>query len=127
MEGLGAIPQRFRESWRANRHYHEFLEVNAVVGVLAAVEDVHHRNGQALHSGRQDRRRGEFRLRGCRPRRRHGHPQDGIGAELGLVGSAIDLQHQPVDQSLLAWVHAGSFGAIASLTLATAFSTPLPP
>ena len=31
---------------RADRHDHEFLEVDAAVGVRAAVEDVHHRHGQ---------------------------------------------------------------------------------
>ena len=33
---------------RADRHDHEFLEVDAVVGVNAAVEDVHHRHRQQV-------------------------------------------------------------------------------
>ena len=35
-----------RKLWRPTRHDHEFLEIDVVVGVLAAVEDVHHRHRQ---------------------------------------------------------------------------------
>ena len=44
--GLGAPAQRLGEGRRADRHDHELLEVDVVVGVRAAVEDVHHRHGQ---------------------------------------------------------------------------------
>ena len=51
MEGLRAVSERLGEGRRANRHNHELLKVHAVVGVLATVEDVHHRNRQALGAG----------------------------------------------------------------------------
>ena len=37
---------RLGERARADRHHHELLEVDAAVGVRAAVEDVHHRHRQ---------------------------------------------------------------------------------
>ena len=43
---LGAPAQAFGERRRAERHDHELLEVGRVLGVLAAVEDVHQRHGQ---------------------------------------------------------------------------------
>jgi len=36
----------FTEIRRAKRHDHEFLKIDVIVGVLAAVEDVHHGHGQ---------------------------------------------------------------------------------
>ena len=35
----------------AERHHHEFLEVDAAVGVRAAVEDIHHRRRQHRFGG----------------------------------------------------------------------------
>ena len=35
----------------AHRHDHEFLDVDRVVGVRAAVDDVHHRHGQHVRAG----------------------------------------------------------------------------
>ena len=46
MENLGPHAQRLPEGGRAQGHDHEFLEVDGVVGVLAAIDDVHHRHGQ---------------------------------------------------------------------------------
>ena len=46
VEDLGAHSDRLREGGSADRHDHEFLEVDIVVRVRAAVDDVHHRHGQ---------------------------------------------------------------------------------
>ena len=51
VEDLGAHAQRFFEAFCTGRHDHEFLDVDVVVGVLAAVDDVHHRQGQFLGIG----------------------------------------------------------------------------
>jgi hypothetical protein len=48
VEDLGAVAERLAEAWRAERHQHEFLQIDGVVGVRAAVDDVHQGNGQ-LH------------------------------------------------------------------------------
>ena len=52
---------------RAHRHDHEFLDVDGVVGMRAAVDDVHHRHGQQV---RRWRRRDSGRAAGPRPRPR---------------------------------------------------------
>ena len=50
VEDFGAGPQRLGERGGADRHHHELLEVDARVGVRAAVQDVHHRDGQRERS-----------------------------------------------------------------------------
>ncbi len=44
MENLGAATQSLAEGIGPHRHDHEFLDIQAVVGVFAAVDDVHHRH-----------------------------------------------------------------------------------
>ena len=46
VEDLGAGAQRFGERIEADRQHHEFLQVDVVVGMRAAVDDVHHRHRQ---------------------------------------------------------------------------------
>ena len=48
MEHLGAVAHRFAERGRPDRQDHEFLDVEVVVGMLAAVDHVDHRHGH-LH------------------------------------------------------------------------------
>ena len=51
VEDLDAPAQRLGKRFRSYRHHHEFLKVHVVVGVSAAVEDVHHRRGQNVGAG----------------------------------------------------------------------------
>ena len=44
VEDFGAATQSFAERFCSDRHDHEFLDVQAVVGMFAAVDNVHHRN-----------------------------------------------------------------------------------
>ena len=46
VEHFGTAAQGFAEGFGADGHNHKFLDVQAVVGVFAAVDDVHHRHGQ---------------------------------------------------------------------------------
>jgi hypothetical protein len=46
VKNLHAGPQRVAERIEAERHDHEFLHVDRIVGVLTAVDDVHHRRRQ---------------------------------------------------------------------------------
>ena len=48
MEDFGAIADRFTEGRRTDRDDHQFLQVEAVVGMRAAVDHIHHRHRQ-LH------------------------------------------------------------------------------
>ena len=67
---LGAPAQPLGEGRRADRHDHELLEVGRVLGVLAAVQDVHH---AARAAGARRCRRGSGRAAcAARPRRRGG-------------------------------------------------------
>ena len=71
-----------------DRHDHEFLDVDRVVGMRAAVDDVHHRHGQHVRVGAAEiaveRQAARFR-RGLGRRQRHA--EDGVGAEPALVAA----------------------------------------
>ena len=88
---LGAPAQRLAEGRRADRGDHELLDVDVGVGVRAAVEDVHHRDGQDVRVGAADvaEERQPGRLgRGVRDGERDA--EDGVGAEVLLVGRAVE-------------------------------------
>jgi len=87
---------------------HELLHVNRVVGVRAAVDDVHHRHRQIAGEGAADvlvERQLGVRRRGLG----HGqaHAQDRVGAEAALVGRAVEVDQGAVDVELVFRVHAG--------------------
>ncbi len=46
MKGFGSHAQSLLETHGAYRRNHELLDVDVVVGVLAPVQDVHHRHRQ---------------------------------------------------------------------------------
>ena len=106
MEDLGPDPQALGEARGAGGDDHELLEVDRVVGVGAAVEDVHHRH-------RQDRRLaaavelGEVAVErlagvgggGLGDRQRDA--EDRVGAEPALVRGAVELDHRLVERALL--------------------------
>ena len=99
---LGAPAQRLGEGRRAHRHDHELLQVDVVVGVLAAVEDVHHRHGQHVGVDPADvavQRQAELVGRG--PGHREGDAEDGVGAQVRLVVGAVEVDEQPVDVALV--------------------------
>ena len=104
---LGAPTQALGERFGANRHNHEFLEVNVVVGMHAAVENVHH--GRRQHMGvcaanvaiqRQLARLGSGT---CASER---STQNGVRAQVALVRSTVDVNHFGIDSALVASVHA---------------------
>jgi hypothetical protein len=72
VEHLCPVAQRLAEARRADRQDHELLHVEAVVGVRAAVDDVHlrHRHDRLVASGAELRQiavQGKVRLAGRRP------------------------------------------------------------
>ena len=132
MEDLGAGPQRFGEGRQAERHDHELLQVDAAVGVRAAVEDVHHRRGQHVAPrpalpGESARGAVERLARGGRggARGRHRHAEQRVCAEPALGRRAVQLDERVVDRALIE-LWPTSIVAISPLTLATALRTPLP-
>ena len=102
---LGAVAQRFAKRRRAERHQHEFLQIDAVVRVRAAIDDVHLRHRQ-LHFARAAeiavKRQRAFLGRGLRDGARHG--EERVGAEPRLVVGAVEVDQRPVDQGLLGGV-----------------------
>ena len=104
---LGAPAQRLGERLGTHRHDHEFLEVDVVVGMHAAVEDVHHRRGQQVRIRAAnvlvERKTGFL---GCRASGCQRNAQDGVGAEAALVVRAVKRDHGIVDSALV-------FGVVA--------------
>ena len=92
----------FAEAFGADRHDHEFLEIDRIVGMCAAIDDIHHGHRQCAGGGAADitieRQTGRL---GRRTRDCEGDTQDGIGAEAGLVGRAVQIDHCLVDLQLV--------------------------
>ena len=87
---LGAPAQRLAEGSGADGHDHELLQVDVVVGVLAAVDDVHHRRRQHMSVRPADvpiQRHSSRRRSGVRSS--EGHRQHGVRAEPALVHGCI--------------------------------------
>jgi len=95
---------------RADRHDHVFLAVRCGIRMLAAVQDVHHRNRQNLGIGAADVlvQRQSAGIR-CGSGSRQGNRQSGVGAEVGLELRAVQLEHRLVDLLLIEDVQADDF------------------
>ena len=102
MEHLGAVAHRFGERRRADGKNHELLDVDAVVGMRAAVDDVHHghRQGYIAGASQVPIQRQTVVARG-RMRRRQGHGQQGIRAQIGFEIGAVGLQQAGVEPALI--------------------------
>ena len=87
---------------RAHRHDHELLHVDVVVGMRAAVDDVHHRHRQRAGAVAAQVA-GRAAARPTRPPPWPGQRdgQDGVGPQPRLVRRAVQLDHQPVDGRLV--------------------------
>jgi len=110
MEDLHADPERLGEASAADRCDHEFLQVQVVVGVAPAVDDVHegHRERPGIRAADVPVERQVGRGGG---RLGHGErdAQDGVGAQLALVGRAVQREERFVDGRLLEDAEAGQF------------------
>ena len=102
MVHLGAPAQRLLEVGRTDRRDHELLDVDARVGVGAAVDDVHHRHGQHVGVRAADvtEQRKPGRLR-CGLRDRQRHPEDRVGSQPGLVRRAVEVEESLIHQPLI--------------------------
>jgi hypothetical protein len=113
-----------RRSCAPDRHDHELLDVDAVVGMGAAVEDVHHRHRQARQGPPPSARRGTAAFRPARPPSAwaHGqrHAQQGVGAQAALLGVPSSSIRRRSSACLIGGVRAEQRLAISPLTLATA-------
>ena len=115
MEGFGTIAQGFPEGGGTQRDDHEFLQVEVVVGVGAAVDDVHHRHGQRhLARATEVAIQRQAGFLGSGTGHGHGHGQHGVGAQVGLVVGTVQLDQGTVDVGLFSGIQAqhglGDFG-----------------
>ena len=93
------------EGRRTDRSDHELLHVDVGVGVRAAVDDVHHRHRQHVGVRATDVAvERQIRRAGRRVRDGERDAEDRVGADLGLVVGAVQVEHRLVDQPLLAGV-----------------------
>ena len=99
---LGAPAQALGKARSTHGHNHKLLEVNVVVGMHATVEDIHHGRGQQVGVDaaqvlvqRQARRLCRSAGNGQR------HTQNGVGAELGLVGRTVGGNQRGIDGALV--------------------------
>ena len=110
MKHLNAHPQSFREARCVHGHHHEFLKVDIIIGVLPAVQDVHHghREDPCIRSAdisieRNAQRRGGGFCGGKR------HSENGIGPQLAFRRSPVQLDHHLVDTHLVQGVEPDHF------------------
>ena len=102
MVGLRPPAQRLGERGRADREDHELLDVHAVIGVRAAVEDVHHRHREQVRvRPAQVAEQRQARRLGRGPRHGHAHADDGVSAQPRLVRRPVQVDHRLVDEPLV--------------------------
>ena len=128
VEDLGDHADALGEDLGPDRHDHEFLEVDLVVGVLAAVDDVGHR--ERAGPGRWPRRcsgraagRGPAAAALAAARLT---PRIALAPELALVRGAVGLDHGAVEPDLVGRVAADGHLGQRGVDVATALVTPLP-
>ena len=98
VEDFGTGAQGFVEAVEAGRHDHEFLNVHAVVGVFAAVDDVHHRYGQGVAGGVVQHGVERFFQAGSFGMGEgEGDAEDGVCAEVLFEVVAVEVEHDFVE------------------------------
>ncbi len=104
---LRAHAQGIAEGHGPDGHDHEFLNIQIIGRVRAAVDDVHHGRGQhfGVDAAEIPVQRQTQKRRGG-PRAGHGHAQHGVGAQTGLVVRAVQVHEVVVDLHLTQDVHA---------------------
>ncbi len=110
--GLGAPADGLGERLGADRRDHELLDVDVGVRVGPAVQNVHHRHGQQVRVGAAEVAE-QRQVAGLGGGVRHGEgdAEDRVGAQRGLVGGGVQVEHGLVDQALLGGVVADQLGA----------------
>jgi len=108
VEHLDAHAQCFRKARRADRRDHELLEIDRIVGVHPAIEDVHHRHGKQRRPGAAEIAVERLVVvAGSGLGRRQRHAEDGVGAETLLIGGTVELAEALVDAALVVGVEPG--------------------
>jgi len=107
VEDLRAHAQGLGEAVRPGRQDHELLDVDRIVGMGPAVDDVHHRGGQdAGRNATQIAVQRQARGDGAGLRAGQADAEDGVGAQPALVLGAVQRDQGLVDTTLVLGVHA---------------------
>ena len=108
MEDFDAPTQGLGEAGRADGHDHELLEVDVVIGMGAAVEDVHHGHRESVGAPAPEKAvQRESVFGGGGPRYGHGHGEDGVGAEAAFGFGAVKFDHLLIEGALIGGVVVG--------------------
>ena len=109
VEHFRAPAHRLADAPGAHGQDHEFLEIDRIVGVNAAIDDIHLRRRQDAGLGAADIAvERQFRGVGRRLGDRERDAENGVGAEPRLVGRAVELDQGHVDRDLFFRVEAGN-------------------
>ncbi len=111
MEHFRTHTYRFFQGFRANWLNHEFLNINVVVCVLTAVDDVHHRNWHRVFAWSAVQFSDVFEQwltfrSSCCFGVRQGNSQDCVRTEVRFVFSTVQIDHDFIDASLVFGVFA---------------------
>ena len=127
MIDLTAPAECLTEALRTDRHNHEFLYVNIIRGMCAAVQNVHHWHGQLvrLHATNVAIQR-HIERRSSRARRSQRYRKNCICTQLGFILAAIDLQHLAVNFFLRKRVHSNQRSGNRLVYIANSLQNALP-
>ena len=108
MEDFRAHTNGISARRRSHRHNHEFLNIDRVIGMGAAVDDIHHRHRKCVGECAADitvkRQTGVF---GSRFRNGQTHAKNSVGSKTGFVRRSVQINHRLVDQQLIVGIKTG--------------------
>ena len=106
VEHLCTHADTFLEAACADGTDHELLEADGSVRVCAAVDDVHHRHGEAVSVASADIFvEGEIEIVGSSLGYGERYTEDSVGTEIALGVSAVESQHGLVNLDLVECAH----------------------
>ena len=107
VEDLRAPAESLAEGRSSRRHNHKFLRIHGVCRVRAAIQNIHHRNREAVsvHAAQKAVERDAERLRRgiCAG---NGNRENRIGSELRLILRPIRREHRPIHRVDILGIHA---------------------
>ena len=107
MIDLCAHSQRTRKALRAGGENHEFLNIQPIARVCAAVENIHHRHGQNMRLHTAEVAEQRDMLGTCRRLcAGDGHGERGVCAEYGFIFRAVQRDERVIDGGEVIRVHA---------------------
>ena len=101
MKYFRTVSKRLGKVGSADRQDHEFLNIDAVIGVRPAIDDVHHRNRHRRAVAQMPKKENSFRMCfGFGHRQRNGEQR--IRTQVSLVVATVQINHLLIDGALIA-------------------------